>query len=314
MSRYHLFLAYQIARFGVLSVPEMELICTGKCGRTSIHRILDKLREEQLIKRILKRGEIQFNFEATPELYAFLYSEHYKRNTGFGDRLMFHTRAVTNTMITLSRYSFVTGIATEFEIDSKDIAEFCFNRTPDAIVKISNGTGSFTLAVEVERTRRSFERILDMLTKYNYTFQEKMPCDGLLIVTDDKAVCKAYKAMIAKHFPRIEERTLVLTPKELTTLNPKIYGEYNSSPQNSLEKTATWDRGTPNFSSIKTRFSFFDPDPIDTGVCGQTPSENQIAKTDESVTNNEVDQNKNSFSSASSPQEESCATQTTEVD
>ena len=43
MRKSNLFLAHQIARFGAMTIHQMELACASKCGRATVYRMLKDL-------------------------------------------------------------------------------------------------------------------------------------------------------------------------------------------------------------------------------------------------------------------------------
>ncbi len=299
MKSNHLFLAHQIARFGAMSIQQMQFACTGKCHRATLYRMLNDLIKKRLVKRISHYGKSSFLYSPTTDLYELIYGDDLKRNTGLNGANLLHAEAVADALLNLSRYSFVTGIASEFEIHSSDVEAFCSNRTPDGIIQLTNDTGSFVLAVEVERTRRSNARINDVLNKYKKTFANKsMQCAGLIIVAGDNTLRDVYQTKIEKYHPELGKETLVVTMEELSTLKEKHFGEYQGGPGKCLENIAMWSNGAPTFSPIISTNRHFKNTSIDPYVDGQTATENETAKTDEMNTNDDDDQNENHMFSA----------------
>jgi hypothetical protein len=262
MRKHNQFLANQIARFGAMSIPQMQLACSGRCGRATIYRMLDDLLKMELIKRMPHSGEGKFLFSPRHTLNRQVYGEDMKRNTGINEINILHAAAVTETLLTLSRYSFVTGIATEFEMSPDDVGKFCYSRTPDGIIQITNESGTFELAIEVESSRKTHARIAEVIEKYRNTFLKNMPCAGLIVVVNSKSLFDAFQSKIAELPSEIENRYLVVMQEGLSTLNQKYFGEFKNVPQGSLEKIATFTQGSPKFYPMITGDSFLKSDPI----------------------------------------------------
>jgi hypothetical protein len=252
MRQYNQFLTKQIARYGAMSIPQMQYVCTGKCGRATLYRMLDDLLGQQLIKRMPHCGNGKFLFSPRPTLMQQVYGEKIKRNTGLNETNILHAAEVTETLLTLSRYSFVTGIATEHEMDSKEVSKFCHSRTPDGIIQITNGANSFVLAVEVERVKKSHARVEEVIENYKTTILKEMPCAGLLVVTKDQSIFDTYQSKISTLPNDLEKRFLVVKINELSTLNQTYFGEFRDVPQSSLEMSVTFSQGVPEFTPMIT--------------------------------------------------------------
>jgi hypothetical protein len=262
MRKHNQFLSRQIARFGAMTIPQMEFACSDKCGKATVYRMIDDLLEQGLIKRMPHIGKAGSLFSPRPALYRETYGDEIKTSTGLNEVNILHTIEVTQVLLNLSRYAFVSGIATEYEISSSDLSKFCHSRTPDGIIQITKESGSFELAVEVERTRRSDSRIEDVIEKYKYTLMKDMPCAGLLVVVQDQALFDVYQLKISKLPIEIAERLLVVTHDGLLNLKQEHFGEFGKGPNSSLEKTAKYLQGQIQFVQ-----SFQDTKPSVSPIC-----------------------------------------------
>lgn len=248
MRKNNKFLSKQIARFGAMTIRQMETVCLGKCTRATIYRMLDDLLELKLIKRMPHTGRAEAIFSPRPNLIQEIYKDEIKTHTGINEINIHHAIDVTNTLLTLSRYTFVTGIATEYEINSNDMRKFCHSRIPDGIIQITKDGISVELAVEVERTQRSDTRIQEVVDRYKETFIKNMPCTGLIVVTGNQAIHESYKNKILELPDEFQKMCLVVTSEGLTTLNQKHFGEFKECPQQSLEKYAAFLQNQIKFS------------------------------------------------------------------
>ncbi|MBS1958331.1 MAG: hypothetical protein JST80_02560 [Bdellovibrionales bacterium] len=272
MKKHSYFLATQIARFGMLSIPQMKLACSNKCSQATIYRMLEDLVDQGLVKRIVFGKEAKFRFAATANLYQMVFGEDFKRITGLKESNLLHSEAVADTLLTLSRYENVAGITTELEIEPNQIHHFCNSRAPDGVIELKFDTSPIYLAVEVERSRRSHDRISEVLNKYKVTFQKNMPCSGLLVVTDDKSLRDLYRSTISKHYPSIDEQVIVVTMKELEGLDPKHFGVIQPTPRKTLESIAIWYQGVPSFSPMNSALPLLEATNKDTLAESQTES------------------------------------------
>ena len=244
------FLSHQIARFGALTVPQMLNACSGKCSQATLYRMLDDLLRERLVKRIFLGEQAKHLFAARPSLYELVYGEEHQRSTGVSEYNSPHASLVAETILKLCRYSFVSGVATEYEITPNEAKSFCYSRVPDGIVQIVSPTQSFALAIEMERSRKDVRRIEVLLENYRQTFLRQMPCEGLLIVASNPTIAENYQTRISKMPTDIESRMVVTTPQGLSTLNQKYFGELTQNPSVPLEKIVNFSQGEPTFSRM----------------------------------------------------------------
>ncbi len=259
MRKNTLFLAHQIARFGAMTISQMQLACSGKCERATIYRTLRDLMISKDVIKTWNLGSSEFIYQATNRLYEKVYGGNHKKSSGICERNILHTVAVAQTFVTLSRYAFVNGIATEYEIDPTDLPKFCYSKVPDGLIQIEDGSQSFVLAVEIEFTQKNEILIDELLQKYRITLSKGMICAGAIIVVKNDAILKAYQAKISKLLAEFEDRVLVVTFDGLTKLNQKYFGELRISTQGSLEKIATTSQSGISFSLMKTSYPITQP-------------------------------------------------------
>ena len=246
------FLAHQIARFGALTIRQMQAICQDQCSRATLYRTLGQLMRSKYVIRVTHQLKPLIGYAATPELFKLIYGESHSRHTGIRARELEHTVACADAMITLSRYSFVTGIATEQEWTPEEIKLFCRGRIPDGIVQITQGDLKYELAVEVETTLKSELETVHVLDRYHQTLLRNMPCVGVLIVAGNRGVFKKYERNLTQLPSEIQERVLLVLPEGLRTLNPTYYGILAECPGQALSHRRTVSQNEGAYISMKT--------------------------------------------------------------
>lgn len=253
MRKQSAFLSRQLVRFGMMTLDQILKACSGRCKRATVYRILKSHRQAGFINKPYN-VVIQHNaFSATRKLYAQVLPKSVCRGTSIPDRKAEHALAVVETLLTLSRYSFVTLVATEHEIDQNSFKQFCHSKIPDALIQISNGDEVFELAVEVEWSPKSDLQIDELLEKYRATFVKELICAGVLIVTKNKRMLELYQEKIKKLSEEFEKRILVVNFDELESLETKHFGTLNVHPGNALEKTAIFSQGTIHAEPLITK-------------------------------------------------------------
>lgn len=269
MRKYTSFIERQLVRFGAMSVPQMEFACK-KCSQVTIYRTLKDLTKGYLIERVTHVDGDQYLFVPSRNLIERVLGENQERSTGVSQNQLSHTVLVTDSILTLSQYSSVTGVATEHEFVPSEIQKFCHNRRPDGIIQISNERGTFCLALEVERTQKNEGRTNEIVEKYQRTFLSGMPCKGVLIVVSTSAIKEMYQANISKLPKELQSRFVVSMQDGLERLNPKNFGVIQSDMQKSLQKTVSFFHGTPTFSVMKSTSKFKKNNNKDPYIDGQS--------------------------------------------
>jgi len=243
MRKQSAFLARQIARFGMMTADQLQKVCSGRCTRATVYRILNGHALAGLIDKPFIPTIPFKTITATRKLYSQVLPKHIERTSSVHERNALHALAVTEAFITLSRYSFVTMVATEHELDANFLKQFCYSKTPDGLIQISNGNETFELAVEVEWSQKNETLMNEFIDKYRATFMKEMICAGLLLVTKNQAMFDAYQGKIKELPTELEKRILVVKFDDLKTLDSRYFGTLMDHPGESLSRTATVSQG-----------------------------------------------------------------------
>lgn len=253
MKSYRFYMTHQLARFGVLTVPQMLVLAQNRCQKSSLYRLLERLKNDRYIVRISHPRESYIGYAANRKLYSLVYGNAPGRRVRMDGEEFDHAVECTDTMIELSRYSFVSGLATEYEFGLKDARVFCHGRIPDGILQITSEDQSYELAVEVEHSGKSDLEMSEILSNYRQTFLRKMPCVGLILVAVTPAIFKKYQHLLSELPPETEDRILLTTIPGLRELNSQVYGIRGLEPGIALEKTRTSFQGRGEYTPMITK-------------------------------------------------------------
>jgi hypothetical protein len=254
MKKHVPFLLHQIARFGVLTVPQMKYLCMHRCKQSSLYASLRELLRSKHVTRVSHPMGTQIGYSATMQTYAELYGPDHHRASGARIADLSHAISCAEAMIQLCRYAHVTGIATEYEISSPDLSNFSLKSVPDGIVQISSGEHSFEIAVEVESTRKTESRIDNLIKAYTQTFSRKMICKALLIVATDPVIFGVYQKKIPELPQDIEKKILLMNADALDKLSSERFGSHLSEPGMCLEKQRSHYTDHVQYFPIKSIF------------------------------------------------------------
>lgn len=93
------------------------------------------------------------------------------------------------------------------------------NLLPDASVKGCKSGHEYHLSLEVELTRKSDDRVKEKFVKYS----QNTNFDYILYITNKENIFKAYKHLLEKMMPKVQEIIMIMLEPSLTvtTFNPK---------------------------------------------------------------------------------------------
>ena len=253
MKTYAPYLLYQIARFGALKVPQMMQICEGKCSRSAIYRTLDVLCEGDYVYPLTCPASRIRAYYATKEGREFTFGDDHAVTTGVRTKELKHTGLCTDILLDLCRYENVTGISTHFEMSADEIRQFCHERIPDGIFRLTQEGRHYEMALEVESTVRNSTRVADVLARYWQTFKYGMPCTGLLVVAMDKTIYGMYTKAIQAMPPEFQSRVRLVLGMDLEGLPPEAYGQKTAAIQRCLQLSRTLSQEEITYTPVKSR-------------------------------------------------------------
>ena len=262
MNEVTLYILHQIAKFGALTIHQLEKLCLGRCSRATIYRNLNNLIQAGCVMRVSHPLKITFAFAATSTGFKAIYSVPEKDVPALPLQELSHTLACADAMLSLALYSNVSSIVTEREVHRGDFKEFSFFRIPDGIVEIKSDTVHCELAIEVETSSKSSERIREILLNYEKTFEKDMPCRGVIFVIPKNDVFNRYQSILEDLQKRSREKILLSRDISLPNLKESLFGKRLPDVRKACEKVRTDSQGVISYIPIET----------DTSVLGNAAS------------------------------------------
>jgi hypothetical protein len=245
------YILYQIARFGALTIHELQIVCQGACSRSGLYRSLEGLLRSKLIRRIpieTARSPVYMATEAG--IRATLgngrdparFAAHADHN---------HTLRVAKTLLALARHENVTGICSEFELSVEEIRDFSGTKIPDGLIQVTRGNLIYELAIEVEVTPKAYSRSQEFLEKYKNAFEKGVICSGVFVICDEENIYDRYRGQLEQMGQSVAERFLILQGPDLPTINPLLYGQPEKHVGFCCEKRRTSFQGGIRYFPMK---------------------------------------------------------------
>lgn len=256
------YLLHQLTRFQALTVSQMMRLCAGRCKKTALYKSLRALQNRGLAVRVTHPTKPVIAYTPTPEAYPLVYGDLNVPYTNLKLLELQHTLLCSETLISLSHYANVTGIATEHELEREALQNFCSLRAPDGIIEITRGDLVYELAIEVEASPKALDRVQAIVTAYEKTFQNKMSCAGVIIVAGTPDIFERYRSTIEKCPQDIARKILLTSDSTLQTLNQEKYGALKNAPGISTEKLRTHFAGRTMYVPIKSSSYNFYNEPV----------------------------------------------------
>lgn len=252
MKNYAPYLMFQIARFGALTVPQMQKLCQGKCRRSSLYRALSELEKGDYVYPLLNPASRTRAYYATKEGREYVFGEEVTCATGIRTQDLDHTLQCAEILMSLCHFENVTGVSTPFEMSPPEIRSFCHERVPDGVFRLTQGGRNYELALELESSVRNRGRIAETLNRYWQTFKYGMPCTGVLIVAMDNTIFNMYTKAIAAMPDEFQTRVRLLNGPSLGELSTEAYGSRLESASTAWDLTRTTSMDEIVYSPNKT--------------------------------------------------------------
>jgi hypothetical protein len=231
------YLLYQWARFGALSIPQALHLAEGKCRRSSLYRELKRLVRRDLIYPLLNPATNTRGYYATPEGRREVFGDVEPMIPGVKTPELDHSLEVSQVLIDLCRFENVTGIIGPYELSATGWRAFARDRFPDGAFRLTQDGQHYEIAVEVESTVRSGDRIEKILENYREAF--KTPCSGVLFVTSGVTNRNRYMKAIAQMPEDFQKRVRVTQGVGSEHLAAEAYGALRTSSDKIWDLTRT---------------------------------------------------------------------------
>jgi hypothetical protein len=214
----------RLAKFRVLTIPQLLILCNGVCKKTALYKALDRLKDNDLAYRICHQKETLYAYTASEQLLSQVYEDFAEQIMDLRIRDLKHTVMCSEVMISLARRERITGIALEHELSTDAVNKFCYSRRPDGIIRLNQGDQSIELAVEIERSFRTIAETKKILDHYNHTLQNRMLCTGVILVAPNAGVFNRYRECITELPETTRKRIILCASTKLTELKSDIFG------------------------------------------------------------------------------------------
>lgn len=165
-----------------------------------------------------------------------------------------HRVACNDVAIALASRSHVSGIALEHELIRIGARSPIIDRRPDGLLKVAlAGKELVTLAIEVEATKRSKERIRQVIENYRRTFRTyPNRVAGVLIAANGPRIADLYREEVKREHADLAYRFVVSEDLALKNVQESVLGRPLNhpfdNPENPLQLVCTDCKdGTPIF-------------------------------------------------------------------
>lgn len=250
MTESRLFLLQAITRLVILAPSQITKICKKVAAPSTVWWAQKWLIKHKYIARVPHPFRGSFGYTPTDLAFPIVYGRGDRRIIQPRDTDLFHAIHCAEAIINLCKYENVTGFATEYELDKESLESFIHGRRPDAIIQISKDTQSFEIALEVEMTLKTIDRIEKILSAYQKTFEKNLFCQGVIIVAGRDDVYQCYSEQLSKWPEEFGNKILLTKDFELKTLKQNIYGRRDDAIRIPLELIRVNSNGVGNYVSI----------------------------------------------------------------
>lgn len=250
MNPKHHIVSTQVNRFGALRFVQLEKICQGHAKRATLYKYLRHLMDEGLVEHVYHPTSALLGYAGTKEgLRRALGVEKEIPKTNRQTDL-YHTITCTETFIELLHYDWVHGVATEFELAKRDLDGVLFSRIPDGLVCVRQSHGDFELAVEVETSAKSMERIREIVLSYREVLEARLQCAAVIIVACTKLIYGRYRAEIEKQPEDLRKKFMLFDSPRLVGLKASVFGERRQAMTNRVDFLRTLSTEGPVYIPI----------------------------------------------------------------
>lgn len=214
------------AKFGVLTKDEVRIGVGYGLKNRQANRYLARMLALGYIRRRHHPEKWIFAYEATEKLYRELSPEADVNLPPLRERDIVHRLACSHALLSLCKREFVSGVAMEHELRPQDLEKFCIERIPDGIVQVTQaGHPPFEMALEVETSEKSMERVEKILKNYEKTILGKRHyCQGLLLVVTPERGLDVYRKQLERGSPVFRGRVVLSRELDLSDVSESVLG------------------------------------------------------------------------------------------
>lgn len=230
--KYHHFVRVlaTLAQLKVASTRQIERHCFNKMSQSFVWDTVKKLRQADLIE-----SKSILNPDARPFSAYFLTSKGFKElalqyplgleEIQLKSNSLQHDLVLTDLCLLFSQVRECNYFVSEniirsklLEEEVKEMAIFRSARSDSAVLMTVNGQKVW-LALEYERSRKSFERYKQRLKSWYQT--ENLP--GVLVVTEDESLAEIMAQIDSKTIPHLPRKVLFLPRNQINLQSKKLH-------------------------------------------------------------------------------------------
>ncbi len=254
----------RICRFRAVTLDQLKAMTQPYVTKSTFFAVKSYLETHSYINRIFLPEHRTWVCAPTQKGLERVYPDDYRPSL---DKLreidLVHQVSVTESLWQLACHEQVTGLAVEHELNPKTLARFSHGRRPDGIIRLGYGADAFEVAVEVEFSLKSKDRIEEILSRYERTIQNQYHCKGVIFVILSPTAYKTYTAARANLDPAVLPAIRLLDDKRVQNLDPNVYGARRNQPGFDLGLIRTETDGAIEYSSMRSTFQVrSDDDPL----------------------------------------------------
>jgi len=219
-----------LGKFRCLTPTQLQFLTKQFFSRATLYRRLTKLKHAEIVNRVFPLFGPPFVYVLSEKGETLVRGQDCALNTPIlRTHDIPHAVEVADIAIELFHYPKVVDIKLEHDFTDNIVRESFFNRRPDGIIDILTASGRIAqVALEVECSLKSHERIKEILAKYENTFKLGR-CKGVVIVATQKWIFDAYKTHIRDLPEAVQNQIRLCEPKDILNLRESTFGKRENS-------------------------------------------------------------------------------------
>ncbi len=226
MKRHTFYLATLLGKYRSMTSTQLMSACDTVCKKSVFYDNLASLKKLQVIQRVCHDVLPLYGYLARPELDLMVGRPSDCVYRPIRTLELGHAFAVTDALMELSRYANVKEFAHECELSPEAAVQFSGKRRPDGILQIQRGQWTYEVALEVETSMQTHERVRNTFSIYRDLLSNpKSLCSGVLFVLHPRCDASIYQAERDRFPSEHQSKVLILTPDGLSGLREEFFGQ-----------------------------------------------------------------------------------------
>jgi hypothetical protein len=232
-----------LLRFEFLTYRQITELFRGQIKGRSVERCIEIVAKSRFAQRHHCTFANQRIYTSSPTSFLALENTLAENVDAFVQEFH-HRTSCTDSLLALARRSFVSKIMSEAELKQLKSESSVIGRRPDGLFTLERGNDlPIEVALEVETTLRSQERIRKVLERYVATFTDDPDrLSGVLIVAVTPRIVRHYREMIGQVSEKYQNRFLLSEKLDISdvkeTILGRIFATLSDNPKSPLSKWA----------------------------------------------------------------------------